>query len=232
MLIRCSDVGSNAFTSSALEQLTCTFSRQMHAIHADAGDMRIFDFIAFPSQPTIRLLLIVPLVSQESPHLPLDRWQDSPTEDELAISAAQLMGRPSLRDIAIEDVDRASLDDRQRKAVMGVVLEANRVNQLVSMQRSCTAEDLGALLNSDRLANDECHRLLSAIRFLPGIFGCRRVNGSYQSPSSFAAIAIADVGVCGPYLVKFSQEYNCTIHVLTPADGAYSSYLKFMAPQQ
>lgn len=51
--------------------------------------------------------------------LPFSRWQDSPTEDELAISAAQLMGRPSLRDIAIEDVDRASLDDRQRKAVMG-----------------------------------------------------------------------------------------------------------------
>ncbi|KAF4739122.1 hypothetical protein FOZ63_001000 [Perkinsus olseni] len=193
--------------------------------------MRIFDFISFPSQPTIRLLLIAPLISQECLQLPLDRWQDSPTEDELAVAAAQLMGRPSLRDMTIEDVDGAPLDDRQRKAVMGVVLEANRVNQLVSMQRSCTAEDLGALLNSDRLADDECLRLLSAIRFLPGIFGCRRVNGSYQSSSGFAALAVADVGVCGSYLVKFAQDYNCTVHVLTPADGAYSSYLKFMAPQ-
>ncbi|KAF4652505.1 hypothetical protein FOL47_011048, partial [Perkinsus chesapeaki] len=96
---KCSAVGSNAFTSSALEQLTCTFSRQMHALHADASDvvkggggdriyregeyfddtcdarkpskMRIFDFIPFPPQPTIRLLLFAPLGSQDSLQLPL-----------------------------------------------------------------------------------------------------------------------------------------------------------------
>ncbi|KAF4649705.1 hypothetical protein FOL47_001804, partial [Perkinsus chesapeaki] len=163
------------------------------------------------------------------PGLP-GRWDTgSPTDDELAIAGAQLMGRPSLRDITMEDVDKAVLDDSHRKAVIGVILEANRVNQLVSMQRACTAEDLGALLNSDRLVTDECIRFLTAIRSLPGVFGCRLITSHHHSSTT---LAVADVGVCGGYLAKFADDYYCTVHVLTPADGAYSSYLKFMTQQQ